>query len=54
MPEQVFITDKLPKTATGKIQRRMMVKAFIKGSAGQGQGSSGQAAGKPSQPRSRL
>ncbi len=26
----VFITDVLPKTATGKIQRRHMVTAFIK------------------------
>ena len=54
VPEQVFITDKLPKTATGKIQRRMMVEAFIKGGGVQGQASGGQAAGKPSQSRSRL
>ncbi|KAK9807300.1 hypothetical protein WJX73_009699 [Symbiochloris irregularis] len=30
VPTQVFVTDKLPKTATGKIQRRHMVTAFIK------------------------
>ena len=30
VPQQVFVTDKLPKTATGKIQRRHMVTAFIK------------------------
>lgn len=40
MPERVFITDKLPKTATGKIQRRHMVGHFMggdgKGAAGDG------------------
>ena len=34
MPEQIFITDKLPKTATGKIQRRHMVAHFMGGSGG--------------------
>ena len=30
VPQQVFVTDKLPKTATGKIQRRHIVASFIK------------------------
>lgn len=29
IPVQMFITDNLPKNATGKIQRRFMVDAFI-------------------------
>lgn len=29
VPDQIFITDKLPKGATGKIQRRHMVGHFI-------------------------
>lgn len=29
IPKQIFITDMLPKNATGKIQRRFMVDAFI-------------------------
>lgn len=29
IPKQIFITDSLPKNATGKIQRRFMVDAFI-------------------------
>jgi acyl-coenzyme A synthetase/AMP-(fatty) acid ligase len=29
VPEQIFITDKLPKGATGKIQRRNMPTAFL-------------------------
>ena len=29
VPEQIFITDKLPKGATGKIQRRNMPAAFL-------------------------
>lgn len=51
VPEQIYLTDKLPKTATGKIQRRMMVEAFVKGDKGQQAGTS---QGKASQPRSRL
>ncbi len=31
VPVRIFITKQLPKTATGKIQRRMMVEHFIKG-----------------------
>lgn len=50
VPEKVFVTDKLPKTATGKIQRRHMVDAFITNKAAGGDSG----AGKPSQPRSRL
>jgi acyl-coenzyme A synthetase/AMP-(fatty) acid ligase len=30
----LFVTDELPKTATGKIQRRFMVDAFINKPAG--------------------
>lgn len=33
IPAQMFITDNLPKNATGKIQRRFMVDAFITKSA---------------------
>ena len=67
VPEQVFVTDKLPKTATGKIQRRHMVAAFIEKGSGQknasqdaskeGSKSGDQNSGKPpstSQPRSKL
>ncbi|KAL0038994.1 hypothetical protein WJX77_004453 [Trebouxia sp. C0004] len=31
VPVRIFITKQLPKTATGKIQRRIMVEHFIKG-----------------------
>ena len=34
VPQQVFMADELPKTATGKIQRRMMVEAFITNNSG--------------------
>ena len=29
IPKQIFITNELPKNATGKIQRRFMIDAFI-------------------------
>ena len=47
VPVRVFVTKQLPKTATGKIQRRMMVEHFIKGS-GQNEeaGKGGQPSGK--------
>jgi len=51
VPEKIYLTDKLPKTATGKIQRRMMVEAFVKGDEAQ---AGRNPEGKPSQPRSRL
>eukprot|EP00884_Botryococcus_braunii_P001865 jgi/Botrbrau1/1167/Bobra.0162s0055.1 len=35
VPQQIFFTDTLPKTATGKIQRRFMVEYFIKGKKGE-------------------
>ena len=41
MPERIFITDKLPKTATGKIQRRHMVGHFMGGASGGGGGDGG-------------
>jgi len=34
VPSRVFFADKLPKTATGKIQRRHMVAAFMGPQAG--------------------
>lgn len=34
IPKQIFITDVLPKNATGKIQRRFMVDAFINKKSG--------------------
>ncbi len=34
VPTLIFVTDVLPKTATGKIQRRHMVTAFITGNKG--------------------
>ena len=56
VPVRIFITKQLPKTATGKIQRRMMVEHFIKGpgqkeEAGKG-GSEGGSGKTP--PRSKL
>ena len=30
VPDTIYITDTLPRTATGKIQRRHMVEAFTK------------------------
>ena len=41
VPERIFVTDKLPKTATGKIQRRHMVGHFMGGGKGAGGGGSG-------------
>ena len=44
VPERIFVTDKLPKTATGKIQRRHMVSHFMgadKGGKGGGGGDGG-------------
>ena len=49
VPEKIFVTDKLPKTATGKIQRRMMVEAFMKKGRQEGESQ-----GKNAQPRSKL
>ena len=55
VPEKVFVTDKLPKTATGKIQRRMMVEAFMKnGEQGSQPKAEAKSQGKPTSPRSRL
>ncbi|MGB1749268.1 MAG: AMP-binding enzyme, partial [Dehalococcoidia bacterium] len=31
VPDTVYIADELPRTATGKIQRRHMVTAFVEG-----------------------
>ena len=54
VPTQIFITDKLPKTATGKIQRRFMVSHFISdGGKPATANGSGSAAGQPV-PRSKL
>lgn len=59
VPEQIFITDKLPKGATGKIQRRNMPAAFLgkdkgkqsrkdsPGSRGQQEGAPAKDSGKP-------
>jgi len=41
VPERIFITDKLPKTATGKIQRRHMVGHFMGADKGGGGGGGG-------------
>ena len=52
VPEQIFITDKLPKGATGKIQRRNMPAAFlgqVKTPAKGSQGSAGNKADAPEQ-----
>ena len=47
VPEQIFITDKLPKGATGKISRRNMPAAFLGGKAKKRSG--GGAAKQPTQ-----
>lgn len=61
VPVRIFVTKQLPKTATGKIQRRMMVEHFIKGpgqeeEAGKGGAAGSRASGKapPQPPRSKL
>lgn len=41
VPEQIFITDKLPKGATGKIQRRHMPAAFLGKMGGEGKKAQG-------------
>lgn len=47
VPVRIFITKQLPKTATGKIQRRMMVEHFIKGPGQKEEaGKGGQGSGK--------
>jgi hypothetical protein len=40
VPQQIFITDKLPKGATGKIQRRNMPGHFLGNDKGKGKGES--------------
>ena len=45
VPERIFITDKLPKTATGKIQRRHMVGHFMGGGKGGSGGGGGSGSG---------
>ncbi len=57
----IFVTDVLPKTATGKIQRRHMVAAFIKPGGGGSAGGAGSAptnqsgaSPAPTAPRSKL
>ena len=47
VPVRIFVTKQLPKTATGKIQRRMMVEHFIKGPGQEEEaGKGGQGSGK--------
>lgn len=47
VPVRIFVTKQLPKTATGKIQRRMMVEHFIKGPGQKEEaGKGGQGSGK--------
>ncbi len=45
MPQQIFITDKLPKGATGKIQRRNMAGHFIGSGSGRKDSGSGSGGG---------
>lgn len=52
VPIMIFVTDVLPKTATGKIQRRHMVAAFIKPSGGAQGGAAGGGAGTQGAPAS--
>ena len=56
VPERVYLTKQLPKTATGKIQRRHMVDAFVKkgGEAQKGAANSGERQQKGKAPLSKL
>jgi oxalate---CoA ligase len=45
VPTRIFITDALPKTATGKVQRRFVAEHFCKGGGGSGGGGGAGTAG---------